>query len=88
MPAGFPKHKEIRLTLRQPDLFLSICSGKAPFEVCKDIVNMLCADRQADGVRADALIEQPLHMPVRKLRGIALRFGGDRLHAKLVNFAA
>ena len=38
--------------------------------------------------RADALIEQPLHMPVRKLRGIALRFGGDRLHAKLVNFAA
>ena len=80
MPAGFPKHKEIRLTLRQPDLFLSICSGKAPFEVCKDIVNMLCADRQADGVRSDALIEQLLLGKLR-VRG-RRRMNDERFHIR------
>ena len=36
----------------------------------------------------DAFIDEPLHMAVGELGGVALGFRGDGLHAKLIDFPA
>ena len=43
----------------QPFLFLQRADGiKAFFQVRKDVINMFCANGQADRIRADALVEE------------------------------
>ena len=49
-------------------------SGKALFQVVNDVINMLGADREADGVGLDALVEQLLS------RKLAVGGGGRMDH--------